>query len=265
MADSGLLVEQRGKTLLLTIDRESRSNSLDAATSDAIDREIGRAERAADISAVVLTGAGNRAFCSGMDIKEAATIGVGHGLIPDRGFAGITERRLSIPLIVAINGAAVAGGFEIALAADIVIAAEHATFGLAEVKRGLFAFAGGIQRLARAVPRATGLGMILTGEALPARRMLELGVITEVLASESVLDRALQLAEILAGFSREAIANARLLYNLSSDAPLHESLQFGRAFGEATLGSATSREGVLAFAEKRPANYQPPKIGAALD
>jgi Enoyl-CoA hydratase/isomerase len=91
---------------------------------------------------------------------------------------------------------------------------------------------------------------------LPARRLFELGVVTEVLARQAVLARALQYAEMLAGFNRETITNAKLLYDMSSDAPLQESLRFGRAFGEATLGSAASREGVLAYAEKRLAKYE---------
>lgn len=252
-ASVGLLVERHPDFTVLTIDREERRNALNAATSVAIDREIDRAEADSEVTAIILTGTGERAFCSGMDMKEAAAIGAGHGLVPGRGFAGITERRRKKPLIVAVNGAAVAGGMEIALAADIVIAADHAVFGLSEVKRGLFAFAGGIQRLARAVPRAAGLGMILTGEPISAVRAHILGLVTEVLPAADVLPRAIEIARMIADYSPAAVANAKALYDFAADSPIHESLSFGRAFGEVTLGTTHSREGIAAFAEKRSA------------
>src|SRR3546814_17035787 len=106
-----------------------------------------------------------------MDLKEAARTGPGHGLLPGRGFAGLTEGSRSKPVIAAVNGAAVAGGFEIALACDIIVAADHAVFGLPEVKRGMFAFAGGVRRLARLVPRHTAMKGILKGGPLPAARI----------------------------------------------------------------------------------------------
>ena len=243
--------ERRGRLLILTIDRHDRANALDAATSCAIDHAVSEAEQDAGIGVMLLTGAGERAFCSGMDMKEAAAIGVGHGLIPGRGFAGITERRRTKPLIAAINGAAVAGGFELALACDIVIAADHAVFGLSEVKRGLFAFAGGIQRLARAVPRQTALAMILTGELLPAARMLELGLVSEVVPGVALIDRAIAVAEKILSYAPEAVANALLLHDLAADAAIDDSLRFGRAWGEATLGSAASRAGVADFASRK--------------
>ena len=147
------MIERRETPLILTIDRDERRNALDSVTSAALDAAMNDGERDADVAVIILTAIGERAFCSGVDMKEAATIGPRSGLIPGRGFGGITERRRTKPLIAAINGAAVAGGFEIALACDIVIAVDHAIFALAEVPRGIFAFAGGIQRLARMVPR----------------------------------------------------------------------------------------------------------------
>ena len=137
---SGLIVERHGAVCLLTINREHARNSLDAATSQAMDEAITAAEADPDLGATIVTGTGDRAFCAGMDLKEAERIGAGHGLIPGRGFGGITERQRNKPLIAAINGAAVAGGFEIMMACDLVFAAEHAVMGVSEVKRGLFAF-----------------------------------------------------------------------------------------------------------------------------
>ena len=238
-----------GAVLILTIDREARRNALDAAMSIAIDVAITAAEADPAIGTILLTGSGERAFCAGMDLKEAAEKGAGGGLIPGRGFAGITERRRTKPLIVAVNGPAVAGGFEIALAADIVIAAAHATFALAEVKRGLFAFAGGIQRLARAVPRATALGLILTGEPITAARALELGLITEIVPSADLMPRAIAVAAAIAAFDPATLQRAMLLYDMAAAAPIDESLRFGRAFGEETLGSGASLAAIAAYAK----------------
>lgn len=248
MAESGLIIERRGALLILTIDREDRRNALDSATSSALDGAIEVGERDAEVSVIILTAAGDRAFCSGMDMKEAAAIGAGSGLVPGRGFGGITERRRTKPLIAAINGAAVAGGFEIALACDIVIAADHAIFALAEVKRGMFAFAGGIQRLARMVPRQTALALILTGEPITAARMLELGLVSEIVDRSDLLARAMAVGEMIAGFSQDGVRNAKLLHDLAADAAIDDSLRFGRAWGEATLGSDAVRSGIAAFA-----------------
>lgn len=248
MADAGLTIERRGALLILTIDRDERRNALDSVTSAALDAAIEGGERDRDISVIILTATGERAFCSGMDMKEAAAIGPGSGLIPGRGFGGITERRRTKPLIAAINGAAVAGGFEIALACDIVIATDHSIFALAEVKRGMCAFAGGIQRLARMVPRQTALALILTGEPITAARMFELGLVSEVVPRGELRARAIALGETIAGYAQDGVRNAKLLHDLAADAAIDDSLRFGRIWGEATLGSDAIRAGIVAFA-----------------
>jgi enoyl-CoA hydratase/carnithine racemase len=246
-----LVVERLESVMRITIDRQERRNALDAATSAALDAAIEQAEADDTIGAAILTATGDRAFCAGMDMKEAAEIGSGHGLVPGRGFGGITQRKRRKPLIAAVNGAAVAGGFELALACDLVIAAEHALFGLTEVKRGLFAFAGGIQRLARQLPRQTALSMILRGELLPAQRLYEFGMVTEVVPSERLSERSLQIAREMLKNSWQAIQNGKALYEAAIDMPLERSLEYGMEFGKTTLDSPDSREGVAAFAEKR--------------
>lgn len=251
MADAGLTIERRGALLILTIDREERRNALDRATSAALDAAIEGGEQDPGISVIILTATGERAFCSGMDMKEAAAIGPGSGLIPGRGFGGITERRRTKPLIAAINGAAVAGGLEIALACDIVVAADHALFALAEVKHGMFAFSGGIQRLARMVPRQTALALILTGEPIPAVRMLELGLVSEVVPRSDLQARAIAIGETIAGYPQDGVRNAKLLHDLAANAAIDESLRFGRAWGEATLGSDAIRAKIGSFAKEK--------------
>ncbi|WP_347717931.1 enoyl-CoA hydratase-related protein [Sphingomonas sp.] len=245
---TGLRIERRGALMILTIDREDRRNALDSATSAALDQAVDEGERDPGVAVLILAAAGTRAFCSGMDMKEAAANGPGSGLIPGRGFGGITQRRRTKPLIAAINGAAVAGGFEIALACDIVIAADHAVFALAEVRHGMFAFSGGIQRLARMVPRQTALALILTGEPIGARRMVELGLASEVVPAAELLDRAIAIGEMIAAYPQEGVRNAKLLHDLAADAAIDDSLRFGRAWGEATLDGEAIRAGIAAFA-----------------
>jgi len=245
---TGLRIERRGALMILTIDREDRRNALDSATSAALDQAVDEGERDPGVAVLILAAAGTRAFCSGMDMKEAAANGPGSGLIPGRGFGGITQRRRTKPLIAAINGAAVAGGFEIALACDIVIAADHAVFALAEVRHGMFAFSGGIQRLARMVPRQTALALILTGEPIDARRMVELGLASEVVPAAELLDRAIAIGEMIAAYPQEGVRNAKLLHDLAADAAIDDSLRFGRAWGEATLDGEAIRAGIAAFA-----------------
>jgi enoyl-CoA hydratase/carnithine racemase len=245
---TGLRIERRGALMILTIDREDRRNALDSATSAALDQAVDEGERDPGVAVLILTAVGTRAFCSGMDMKEAAANGPGSGLIPGRGFGGITQRRRTKPLIAAINGAAVAGGFEIALACDIVIAADQAVFALAEVRHGMFAFSGGIQRLARMVPRQTALALILTGEPIGARRMVELGLASEVVPAAELLDRAIAIGEMIAAYPQEGVRNAKLLHDLAADAAIDDSLRFGRAWGEATLDGEAIRAGIAAFA-----------------
>lgn len=246
-----LIIERHGPILVLTINREGVRNALNAASCAAIDDQLNKADADPEIGATILTAVGEKAFCSGMDMKEAAKIGIGHGLIPGRGFAGITSARRAKPLIAAVNGVAVAGGMEIILACDMVFAADHAVFGLSEVKRGLFAFAGGVQRLARQVPRATGLRMILTGETVTAQRLYDLGVITEVVPRQNLLARTLEVAGQMLQHPWAAIRDAKLLYDFSADAVLDHSLNFGAAFGHATFRAAGTQDGVSAYVEGR--------------
>ncbi len=252
---SGLVIDTHGSIRVLRIDRPDKSNSLDAATSYALDTAITAAEADPAIGAMIITASGDRVFCAGMDLKEAAERGAGHGLVPGRGFGGITERKRTKPLIAAINGTAVAGGFEIMMACDMVFAAEHAMMGVSEVKRGLFAFAGGVQRLARQVPRATALALIMTGELVPARRMYELGVVTEVVPGDRLMARTLEVVGRMLENSWPAINNGRELYEMSTGMTIEQAFAVGNAWGKATLDDADSREGITAFADKRDAGF----------
>jgi enoyl-CoA hydratase/carnithine racemase len=259
MAD--IIVERRGAIQLITINRDHVRNAIDAASAIVIDSALNAADADDIVALSVITGAGSRAFCSGMDMKEAAEKGIGRGFVADRGFAGITQARRNKPLIAAVNGAAVAGGFEISLACDLVFAAEHAVFGLSEIKRGLYAFAGGIQRLARRLPRATGMAAILTGEALTARRLFDLGAVTEVVGADRLMERTLEVAAQIAGYAPDAIRGAKQLFDMAEDAPLEQSLRFGAAIGHAGMRASSGPKGVEAYLAKtdQPGGILPKK------
>src|SRR5271169_2585407 len=164
MADE-LLTERRGHVELLTINRPDARNAINRATAEAIDAALDAADVDDEVWVVVLTGAGDKAFSAGMDLKAFAT-----GEVPftAHGFAGITRREFSKPLIAAVNGAALAGGFEIMISCDMVVAADHARFGIPEATRGLVAGAGGLIRLPKRVPLTVALEMALTGEPIDA-------------------------------------------------------------------------------------------------
>jgi len=141
------------------------------------------------------------------------------------------------------------------LAADIILAADHASFGLSEVKRGMFAFAGGIQRLARQVPRSMAMSMILSGELVAAQRLHELGVVSELVPGPELRARALAVAEQMLANSWPALMNSKKLYDLAVDLPIPHGLRQGKEMGMETLSSADSVEGIAAFAGGRPASF----------
>jgi len=251
----GARAERIGDVLVVTIDRPHVRNAVDAETSYLVDRLVSEGEADPAIGAIVLTGAGDRSFCSGMDMKEAAVRGSGHGLIPGRGFCGVTERRIAKPLVAAINGHAVAGGFEITLACDLVVASQTAVFALPETKRGLVAFTGGVQRLARQLPRAVAMEIILCATPISAARLLDLGVINRVVPPSQVLPEALALAQAMLANSWSALRHAKTLFDAAQDVSMDEAIACGHRLGAEILNSPESREGVGAYAEHRPAQF----------
>ncbi len=244
-----------GGIATITINRPERRNALDARTSHLISAFIDRAEGDADVGVIILTAMGDLAFCSGMDLKEAAAIGAGQGLVPGKGFAGVTERRFNKPVIAAVNGAAVAGGFEIALGCDIIIAAEQAIFGLPEVKRGMYAFAGGVQRLAQRLPRSLAMSIILTGDPVSAQRLYDIGVISELTPTGAALPRAQELAQVIMANSHAALRGAKQLFDMSIDLPIEQAMRVGNAIGFVALKNDDTREGIGAYVDKRDAGF----------
>jgi enoyl-CoA hydratase len=246
-----VLVEDRGHVRLVTIDRPERRNALDPETFVGLGRAFEEAEADDGVRVVVLSGAGDQAFCAGMDLKAFAEgTGFGDGAPTGPGTEVFVERCYPKPIVAAVNGAAVGGGLGIMLACDLAVAAEHATFGLPEVKRGLVG-AGSGSRAALRLPPAIALELILTGERIDAARALHFGLVNRVVPAAEVLPTAFALAEAIAAngplavrISKEIVFDARDLLGVDMKALRDKAAIVTR--------SEDAQEGARAFAEKRP-------------
>src|SRR3954453_12719352 len=189
---------QHGRVRVVVIDRPDRANAIDLETAEALAGTLDELEHDDDTWAVILTGAGERVFSAGMDLKavQAGEADAINGV--SGGFAGIVRRDFSKPIVAAVNGAAMGGGFEIVLACDLVVAAEHARFGLPEVTRGLMAASGGAVRLPQRLPWPVAMELLLLGEPLDAARALALQLVNRIVPAAEVVDAAVELAERLA-------------------------------------------------------------------
>jgi E-phenylitaconyl-CoA hydratase len=251
--------ETKGPVALLTIDRPEARNALDPETHDAL---VGAWQRYRDDDALrcaVLTGAGDKAFCAGMDLKRAGDY---YARVPaerrrevwDRepGLGGLT-RNLDVgkPVLAAINGPCHGGGLELALACDLRIAAEHATFALPEVRWGIIPGQGGTQRLPRAIPLAAAMEMLLTAEPVDARQALAWGLVSRVVPQAQLMPTALGLAETIASRAPRAVRHAREAALRGLELPLAEGLKVEQALADPLRDSADNREARQAFAEKR--------------
>lgn len=247
--------ERRGKVEILTINRPEARNAINGDVTAAMCAALDELAADHDCWVVVVTGAGDKSFSAGMDLKAFAS-GQGAGIIDAHGFASITRRRFVKPLIAAVNGPALAGGCEIALACDLVVAAEHAIFGVPEAKRGLIAGAGGLIRLPRRIPRAVALELALTGEAIDARRAFEVGLVNRVVPSERLIDEALSLAETIAANAPLAVRYSKKVMIESADLAEAEAWALNDGTFAEVFTSADAMEGAVAFAEKRAPNWQ---------
>jgi enoyl-CoA hydratase len=238
---------------VITIDRPEARNAIDGATALAISDLMQRVNSDRDIRVAVLTGAGGH-FCAGMDLKAFLRGEVMR--LPGVGFAGVTQARISKPLIAAIEGYALAGGFEIALACDLVIAAEDAQFGLTEVRRGLVANAGGLVRLPRQLPVKIAAELVLTGEIVPASLLAHHGLINRLVPSGEALNAALGCARKIAANGPLAVAVSKQVLSASEDWLSTEMFERQYLLTAQVFSSADAREGASAFAEKRTPNWR---------
>ena len=248
-----LLRERRGHVELLTINRPEVRNAINRATAVALGDALDAAEADDEVWVVVLTGAGDKAFSAGMDLKAFAA---GEVPITDQGFGGITNRNFSKPLIAAANGSALAGGFEMMISCDMVVAADHAKFGIPEAQRGLIAGGGGLIRLPKRVPLAVAYEMALTAEPIDAERAYELGLVNRVVPGEQVLGVAIALAERIAKNAPLAVRTSKNVMKQATELSEVDAWTVSNeAFG--SIGaSADAFEGAVAFAEKREPHWR---------
>jgi crotonobetainyl-CoA hydratase len=257
-----VLAEQRGHVLLVTLNRPEARNAVDLDVTVGVGEALDYAEDHADVWAVIITGAGDRAFCAGADLKAAAA-----GRLGDRddprlrrwGFAGYVAHHISKPTIAAVNGFALGGGTEITLASDLAVAADTATFGLPEVKRGIFAGAGGAFRLPRQIPNKIGMEAVLTGKPIPAQRAYELGLVNRVVPFDELLPAAFAFAdEILQNAPLAVQVSKRIAKGITDGAVATEAGDWERtgAEGAVLMSSADAAEGMRAFAEKRAPRWE---------
>lgn len=247
-AGAEVLVDLRGNVLVVTIDRPRARNAVNRAASEAIAAAMDRLDADSDAAVGIITGAGGH-FCSGMDLKAFAA---GERVeLPGRGLAGIVETPPRKPLIAAVEGYALAGGCEIALACDLIVAADNATFGISEVRRGLIAGSGGLIRLPQRLPRQIAMEYALTGRMLPAADAARWGMVNRLVAPGAALDEALTLAAEIAANAPLAVAMTKRIVSEAQGWAADEVWSRQRALLEEIIGSQDAREGALAFAEKR--------------
>jgi enoyl-CoA hydratase/carnithine racemase len=251
-------VSRDGHVLTVTINRPDVMNALHPKANAELASVWDDFAADPELWVGIITGAGDRAFSAGNDLKHQASGGDMSGM-PASGFAGLTSRfDLDKPLIAAVNGVAMGGGFEIALACDLIVASEQAVFALPEPRVGLAALAGGLQRLPRMIPLKQAMGMILTGRRVPAAEGKELGFVTDVVPHAELMDRARAWADQIIECSPISVRTSKQIVMRSLDIPnLEESMRNGQypAFGE-LFRSEDFIEGPLAFAQKRAPQWK---------
>jgi enoyl-CoA hydratase/carnithine racemase len=252
---SEVLRERKGHIEILTINRPEARNAVNGAVARGFTAAFDELEADDDCWVVIVTGAGDKAFCAGMDLKAFAAGEAGDIMGAKGGFGGIAQRDFAKPLIAAVNGSALAGGCEIMLSCDLVVAVEEARFGIPEVKRGLMAGAGGLLRLPKRIPPAIALELALTGEPIDAARALSLGLINRVVPADRLMDEALALAGTIAANAPLAVRASKRVMKQAGEVPEAEGWKINNAAMPEIFSSADAMEGSVAFAEKRAPNW----------
>jgi enoyl-CoA hydratase len=245
---AAVMTEHRDRVLVVTLNRPDQRNAVNADVAKGVVAALDELDSDTSLSVGIVTGAGGY-FCAGMDLKAFAA-----GEMPwveGHGFAGITEHVSDKPLIAAVEGFAVAGGLEIALACDLIVAAKGAKLGIPEAKRSLVAAGGGLLRLPRMVPRNVANELALTGDPITAERGYELGLVNRVANPGDALDVALELAETIAANGPLALAGSKRILRESLDWPQSLAFERQRAIWGPIFASDDAKEGATAFAEKR--------------
>jgi enoyl-CoA hydratase len=253
MSDAPVLSEERDGILLVTLNRPEQRNAVNLAVAEGIAAALDRLDADRALRVGVLTGAGT-GFCAGMDLKAFVAGERPHA--GGRGFAGIVARPPAKPLIAAVEGFAVAGGFEVALACDLIVAARGTRLGIPEVKRGLVAAGGALLRLPRRIPYHLAMELALTGDPIDAERAFAIGLVSRLVEPGETLDAALELAAAIAANGPLALAASK---RILVEAPGWSADELWERQGEIAgpvMASEDAREGSTAFAEKRPPRWR---------
>ena len=248
-----IIYEKRGRIAHVTINRPDRLNALHPPANKEMLSAFSDFRDDPEVWLAIVTGAGDRAFCAGNDLKYTAEHGRPRDRPPDwTSFGGITSNfSCWKPIIAAVNGYALGGGLELALACDIILAAEHAEMGLPEVRVGLVAGAGGVHRLPRQIPIKIAMGMMLTGKRISAERAYDLGLVNEVVPAEKLMAAAARWAEEILEVAPLSARASKQMAMSGLDRPLEVVLLDRHSGYESAMSSADFVEGPRAFAEKR--------------
>ena len=253
MSEEVVLIDVSDGVVTITLNRPKAKNAVNLALAEGVAAALDELDSNDDIRVAILTGA-EGTFCSGMDLKAFVT-----GEIPNiegRGFAGLTEKAPRKPLIAAVEGYALAGGFELAISCDLIVAADNAKFGVPEVKRGLAAAAGGLMKLPRQIPSRLAMELALTGDFISTQRAYDIGLINEVVEAGTALDAAKALAAKISANGPLAVAVSKQVVLESADWSNEEMWKKQGALVMPVLISEDAIEGATAFAEKRPPNWK---------
>jgi enoyl-CoA hydratase len=247
-SEPAVLTEARDGVLVITLNRPKARNAVNLDLAEALAAAVDELDGTDELRIGVLTGAGGT-FCSGMDLKAFAQ--GSSPFIPERGFAGIVQQPPKKPLIAAIEGYALAGGLEVALACDLLVASSEAKLGIPEVKRGLVAAAGALIRLPKRIPQHVAMELALTGEFISTQRGYELGLINRITEPGKALDEALGLAAVIAKNGPLALTASKQIVVNAPDWTEAEAWEKQGEFLGPVMTSEDAREGAIAFAEKR--------------
>jgi len=248
-----LLVEHHDGIVVMTLNRPDARNAMTQTLAQELAAAIDELEARDDLRVGVLTGKG-KAFCAGMDLK--AFLRGERPSIPGRGFGGLTEKPPSKPMIAAVEGYALAGGFELVLACDLIVASTDAKFGLPEVKRGLVATAGGLLRLPLRIPPHVAMEYILTGDMMPADVAHHHGLVNRLVEPGQAVAKAIELGRAIAANGPLSLATSKRIVNSMADWSQDEMFVRQREIAEPVFQSEDAREGATAFAEKRAPKWK---------
>lgn len=243
-----VLIERRDATLVITINRPRQRNAINASISRILAHAFAELDDSADLSVAVIQGSGG-SFSAGLDLKAFAR--GERAWVEGRGFAGLVEAPPAKPVIAAVEGWALGGGFEIVLACDMAVAGQSARFGLPEVRRGLVARGGGAFRLPRRMPYALAMEVLLTGEPLSAERAERFGLVNRIVPDGTALSAALELAGLVSRNAPLSVAASKAVVVDSADWPVNSGFELQRPYFDPVFASEDAQEGATAFRDRR--------------